>query len=126
MGKEVTRGQLLGWVVPIIIAVCGAAITMYAATREHEYRLNAIERHEEQKSFSGEAINQRLQKIENSITRIETILEMQAKDRQELSQAEAGQSFLSKSKSERMALLREAAEQAAHPERYREKGGQKE
>ncbi|MDR2813774.1 MAG: hypothetical protein LBB79_03850 [Prevotellaceae bacterium] len=84
MSKEVTRVQVIGWALPVVMAIAGSLVMAYAMVREHEYRLNAIEQREEHKSTAGEAVSRQLQDFESRIVKLNTIMDVQEKQQQSL------------------------------------------
>jgi TolA-binding protein len=104
MGKEVTRIQAVGWLAPFVVAILGGMIAAYVMVQNHDYRISQLEKTQRQQFGKLDAIDMRLQKIENSIVRIETILEVQAQA-QEKPQAQVWPQ-------QRLSSLRSAATQA--------------
>jgi TolA-binding protein len=108
MGKEITKGQVIGWAIPVVVAIAGAMLTGYISVREHELRINALEEINRQRNVINDDASRRLQKIETDIAVIKTILEEQEKQRQH---QEVQERHAQVKKSQRIATLREAAQQ---------------
>jgi hypothetical protein len=82
MNREITKGQVIGWSIPVVVTMAGAMLTAYMNVRTtlsaHGVRMEALE----QRMEVLHEIERQLHNIDARTIRIEAVLEEKDKQRQ--------------------------------------------